>query len=299
MRVCITGSQGFLGRWVVKTFNEAGIETRGIDISGNGDHIKADLTVYSHARSALAEINPDAVIHLAALAGASGKGGGAESLKNPYDYFKVNTMITLNVFEACRELRIKKVLCMSSFSPYGNAPVPITEGTHVNPENAYGGSKVNVETIARVYARCYDIKTLIFRAPLICGEGQKEMNALRQFADAALKDEPLEIWGDGSTIREFLHPSDVAEAYILGLKYLEEKQKGFDIFVLGNHRIKMKDLAIEIIDAVGKGSMEFLLQKLKLFDQYTNHNKAELRLGWVPKIGIREIVQRVVKDMRE
>ncbi|MBI4029424.1 MAG: NAD-dependent epimerase/dehydratase family protein, partial [Candidatus Blackburnbacteria bacterium] len=81
IRIAVTGSQGFLGRWVIKVLNEVGIENRGLDISGNGDHIQVDLGIYSHTRSALAEIKPDAVIHLAALAGASGKGGGAESLK--------------------------------------------------------------------------------------------------------------------------------------------------------------------------------------------------------------------------
>lgn len=297
MKLAVTGSNGFLGRWVVRALEEAGHEVVSLDVAGSGG-IHINLEIYSHTRSALAQTMPDTVIHLAALAGASGKGGGAESLKHPYDYFKVNTFTALNVFEACRELNIRKVICMSSFSPYGKASPPLKEGTPLNPINPYGGSKVNVETIAKVYARCYGIKTLIFRAPLICGEGQKEMNALREFIVSAIKGEPIIIWGDGSTVREFVHPSDVARAYLLGLRYLEDMKEPYNTFILGNVPVMMRDLAREVVHAVGKGSVKFFKDKPKLFDQYTKRSKVELKLGWVPKINWDEIVERVVKEMK-
>lgn len=220
-------------------------------------------------------------------------------MKNPYDYFKVNTMVTLNVFEACRELGIKKAIIMSSFSPYGKAPCPITEYTLLNPNNPYGGSKENVETIAKVYAQCFGIKTIIFRVPLICGEGQKEMNAVREFVASALKGNKLEIWGDGSTLREFLHPEDVARAYLNGLTYLRFMNEPYNTFVLGNEPIAMMDLAWKVVNIVGKGETHLLSDKPRLFDQYTSRDRARILLGWTPRIGIDEIVRRVVKDMRE
>lgn len=296
MKVIVTGGNGFLGRWVVKALQKAGHQTTSLDVAGDGG-IHVDLEIYSHTRSALAQIMPGVIIHLAALAGATGKGGGAESMKSPHAYFKVNTMAALNVFEACRELNIKKVICMSSFSPYGKAFCPITERTPLNPLNAYGGSKVNVETIAKVYARAYGIKTLIFRAPLICGEGQKETNAIREFASCAVKGEPIVVWGDGSTIREFVHPSDVARAYLLGLKHLEEMKEPYNTFVLGNTPVTMRDLAREVVHTVGKGSVKFLADKPKLFDQFTKRTKVELKLGWVPKTGVKQIIERVAREM--
>lgn len=298
MKIAVTGGAGFLGKFVMKLLRENGHEATPIDIAEN-DGITADLSVYSHARAALAQINPEAVIHLAALAGATGKGGGAESLKVPHEFFKVNTMAALNVFEACRELNIKKVECMSSFAPYGKAPCPITEDTPLDPNNPYGGSKQNVETIAKVYARCFGIKTLIFRVPLMCGENQRELNALREFAIAAFHDEPIVLWSDGLTLREFVHPSDVAHAYVAGLKYLDSMTEPYEVFVLGNTPVSMKDLARKVIGAVGKGKLEYLSEKPKLFDQWTKRGKVESKLGWFPKISVDEIVERVVREMKD
>ena len=298
MKIALTGASGFLGRWVVKVFSENGFKVRGIDIEGDGDIIQANLAVYSHVKSVLTQIKPDVIIHLAALAGSSGKGGGTESLKNPYDYFKVNALAALNVLEACRELGIRKAEIMSSFSPYGKAVCPITEETPLEPNNPYGGSKQNVETIAKIYAKCYGIKTLIFRVPLICGEGQREMNALREFIGSALKDEPIMIWGDGSTLREWVHPSDVARAYLLGLKYLDKMETPYETFVLGNEPVRMLDLAEEVVSVVGRGGVKLLLDKPKLFDQWTDHSKAKRELGWRSRVSLLKIVEQVVKDMR-
>ena len=296
MRIAVTGGSGFLGRWVVKALMDEGHEVVSLDITGNSG-IRVNLTVYSHTKSALAQSRAEVVIHLAALAGAAGKGGGVESFKDPYGFVHVNVLGTLNVLESCRELGIKKVEIMSSFSPYGKASCPITESTRLCPENPYGASKACLETIAKVYARCYGIKTLVFRVPLICGEGQKEMNALREFVACAIKGEPLVVWGDGTTLREFVHPSDVARAYLLGLDYLGKTSRDYDVFVLGNRPVTMGELAMLVRMKVGRGEVKLLREKPRLFDQYTSRGKVETRLGWVPKMGVEEIIERVVREM--
>ena len=302
MKIAVTGGSGFLGKWVVRALKEAGHEVASIDIAAGIDDrwttFSIDLTVYLETKNTLKVIKPDAIIHLAALAGATGKGGGAESLKDPYRYFKANQDITLNVFEACRELGIRRVIYMSSFSPFGNAQCPITEETPLDPDNPYGGSKANCETIAKIYAKKFGIKTIIFRVPLMCGEGQKEKNALREFVFAAFDGQPLIVWSDGSTLREFVHPSDVANAYLLGLKHMDGMQAPYETFVLGNKPITMANLAKLVKNTVGKGEIQFLRDKPTLFDQFTRRDKVETILGWFPKITVQEIVERVVRESK-
>lgn len=237
------------------------------------------------------------VIHLAALTGSAGKGGGAESLKHPYDYFRVNVDGTLNIFETCRDLGIRRVICLSSFSVYGIAKCPISEETPLHPNSPYGASKTCMEEVARCYSTVYGIKTVVFRPPFVCGEGQKELNVLRELVISALRKTPIIILGDGSHIKEFVHPQDVARAISAGMGYLFRMEKPYDVFVLGNKPISIKALAELVIRKAGKGTTNFRPATNQVFDQFTDHSKAIMTLGWKPTIGIEEMVARVINDV--
>ncbi|MGP8125191.1 MAG: NAD-dependent epimerase/dehydratase family protein [Nitrososphaerales archaeon] len=298
LRITVTGGAGFVGRFVVKQLRSEGHEVTSLDITATDDGIKVDVTNRPQLRIALEKAGPEVVVHLAALAGATGKGGGAESLKRPYDYLSVNINATLSVFETCRDLQIRHVLCMSSFSPYGTTKGPINEETPLRPSNPYGTSKACVEDIAKCYSTAYGIKTVIFRPPLISGEGQKEMNALREFATSVLQGAPIIILGEGKHVREFVHPQDIAIAFSAGIRYVFGMESPFEVFVLGNEPISMKKLAELVIMSVGKGSVKFEPSTNQAFDQFTDHAKATRVLGWVPAIGVDEIVSRVVRDVK-
>ncbi|HVB11684.1 MAG TPA: NAD(P)-dependent oxidoreductase [Nitrososphaerales archaeon] len=300
MKIVVTGGSGFVGKYVVNQLKVDGHEVKALDIAPNGSEetYKVDVTKPLQIKSALELFEPEIVVHLAALAGSTGKGGGAESLKDPYRYFNVNINGTLNVYEACRQLGISKVICMSSFSPYGFAPCPINEETPFHPNNPYGGSKACVEEIAKVYSSNYGVRTVIFRPPLICGEGQNEVNALREFVTCALLDTPIVILGEGKHVREFVHPLDVARAISAGIQCISRMTVPYEIFVLGNRPIRMIDLAELIVSRVGNGSVVFKRATGLVFDQFTDHEKAMRVMGWKPRIGIEEIVGRVISDIK-
>lgn len=298
MNILVTGGEGFVGKTVVGLLRTEGHNVISIDSSSEDKSMKVDVTNRNQVKTAFTIFKPEAVIHLASLAGATGKGGGAESIKFPHEYFHVNLNGVLNIYETCRELEINKVLCMSSFSPYGIARCPIDEETTFSPNNPYGSSKACVEEIAKCYAINYGIKTLILRPPLICGEKQKEMNALREFVYSAILNKPITIFGEGKHVREFIHPQDIARAYSAGLNYLERMEKPYDIIILGNKPISMNKLASTVIRYVGKGVIEIKPVTNSVFDQFTDHSKAKRVLGWTPKISTNEIVQRVIEDIK-
>lgn len=283
---------------MVNELQSEGCEVFPLDILSEDNAITVDVTDLSKVKAILGSIRPDVVIHLAAMVGRTGKTAGAESMRQPYEYFNVNVAGTLSLFETSRCLQIGRIVCLSSFSAYGIADCPIDEETMLHPTTPYGYSKVCMEEIARCYATAYGIKTVIFRPTLVCGEGQRELNVLREFVTSALCDVPLTVLGEGSHVREFLHPQDVVRAISTGINYLSKMETPYDVFVLGNKPISMVELAALVIRNVGKGSIVFKPATSQVFDQFTNHSKARRVLGWAPTIGIDELVGRVVEDVK-
>ena len=288
MKILVTGGRGFLGLHFCQVLKEYGYQVIDTDVQGKG--ILLDVTKLDEVDQLFRKVHPELVIHLAALV------GGGPSKAKPYQYFHVNTLGTLNVLEGCLRNKIKKLMYMSSFSPFGETSKPIDELVPFDPLSPYGGSKASAEFVVKTYSRCYNIKTIIFRACLIAGEEQTEYNALQEFVDCALKSEPLIIFGSGEHKREWLHPIDVAKAFALGIQYLQSMNHPFDIFNLGSGEpISMKRLAEKII-GTSESSSKILHRSSSsaTFDQVTDMTKVRNKLGWKPEVSVPEIVMRVV-----
>ena len=291
MRVLVTGHKGFLGRFVMEELLKEN-EVSGLDLSD------VDLKDKDRTLAKVGAFKPEAVVHLAANAGASGKGGAAESRNDPFPFLSNNVNATLNVLEAMRIEGVSKLVFVSSFSIYGKDPVcPIDESTSQNPNNAYGLSKVIGEQMVKLYSN-FGIRSVVLRPTLLCGESQREVNSLREFVIAALRGQPIEIWGEGLHKREYIHPIDTANAIELALRYFPRMKEPIETFVLGNEPISMIDLARLIVARIPSGRIEFKPPGPQAFNQTTDHSKAERILGWRPRIGVEEIVNRVMEDVR-
>jgi UDP-glucose 4-epimerase len=289
LKILVTGGRGFLGSHTCQILEEQGYEVIDTDIQGDGTHL--NVADFHQVEEVFSESRPEVVIHLAALV------AGGPSKSKPYEYFMVNTLGTINVLEACRRNNIQKLIHMSSFSIFGKTVDTITESTPLQPANPYGGSKASAEYVVKTYSRCYDIKTLIFRACLIAGEEQNEYNAIQEFVDCALKSEPLLIFGSGDHKREWIHPSDVARAFVLGTKHLQSLDQPFDTFNLGSGEpISMKRLAEKILEISGSSS-EIVHKDYSgvRFDQITDTSKVRETLDWKPKVSLKEIISRVIE----
>jgi UDP-glucose 4-epimerase len=298
MRVLVTGGTGFLGRYLVSLLRDEGREVIVADsnVSSSMDQF-LDVKELSQVMRSFEATRPDIVIHLAALTGAIGRGGGEESLSDPFNFLQNNSQGTLCVFEACRRFGIRRAIYMSSFSVYGETREPITENTPPVPTTPYGFSKLCGELVAQCYAINYGIRTLIFRAPLLCGKGQKETNALREFAKAAVQGQPIILFGQGEHVREWLHPLDVSDAILKGTRYLERITIPYEILVLGSEPVSMHSLAELVIREVGGGKIQYQEGGLKRFNQVTDTSRARNILGWKAMIPTDEIVREVVRDI--
>jgi len=292
VKVLIAGGEGFLGRFMVETFRRKGF---GVSVFDKRLSEEMEGRQISSLYEVISRDRPDVIINLMALCGSGGKGGSANSLERPYDFFRNNILTALNVCEAARQHDVKKVIQMSSFSVYCKTSSVLTKDTILSPTDPYGGSKECAEIICRIYSVCYGMHTVVVRTPLIVGENQEEKNAVNEFIELGKANKPVVIFGRGTHRREWLHPLDVSEAFVKIVEYMETMKERFRIFVLGSekNRISMNDLANKIITRTG-GSVVHDHTKTNVFDQVADSSEAYKLLGWKAKYGIDEILDRIL-----
>ena len=297
MRVLVTGASGFIGSHTMKELSNRGFDVMGTDVAASNGVLPVDITELQQVVTVIERVRPDAVIHLAAISGTTGKNEAEQSLRQPLLNFRVNVLGTANICEACRTRGVRKLIYMSSFAVYGKTEqdrLPITEKTPTSTEHAYAVSKLAGEEVVRTYSKDFGIKAVIIRAPFVVGEHQKEKNVLREFVECATAGKSLAIRGDGRHVREFIHPVDVADAFVRALSFLEGDVVS-ELFVIGNTGVAIRDLASMVVRHVGKGQLEyFQSDTTRTFDQYCDYSKAESLLGWHPRSSVDEIVEKII-----
>jgi UDP-glucose 4-epimerase len=298
VRVLVTGSAGFIGSWALGELAKRGYETIGTDKTMAPNLIQTDITDLKGVLQLFDRVKPDAVVHLAAISGSTGKNEAEQSLRQPQENFNVNILGTANICEASRKTGVKEIIYMSSFAVYGRTlkdRLPISPSTPVLLEHAYANSKYMGELVVKTYSQDFGLKSTIFRAPFVSGEYQRERSVLMEFIESASQGKDLVIFGKGEHVREFVHPIDVVGAFMRAMSHMEKSKGLCETFVLGNTPIKIKELAQLVIQKVGKGNVKYVEQAVdRAFDQYSDYSKATQELGWKPTISVSEIVDRII-----
>jgi UDP-glucose 4-epimerase len=212
MNVVVTGGAGFIGANLCRVLSEHDDVARVVaydDLStgfeDNLDGIEADLVQASildsdSLSSAFAGV--DAVVHLAARPSVP------RSLKDPRKSHDANATGTLNVLESARANGVGLVIIASSSSVYGGNPhIPKHEGLATLPLSPYAASKLATESYGLAYQSSFGLPVLAFRFFNVFGPLQRAGHAyaavVPAFVSAALKGEPLKVFGDGRQTRDF------------------------------------------------------------------------------------------------
>ena len=149
----------------------------------------------------------DVVIHLAANTGVP------QSVADPVQDCRTNVMGVLNMLEGCRTAGVGRFVFASSGAPLGVQTPPLNEEMAPRPASPYGASKLAGEGYCSAYYHCYGIETVALRFGNVYGEGSgKKGSVVAKFIKQALAGERLEIYGDGSQTRDFIHISDLVQA---------------------------------------------------------------------------------------
>lgn len=224
MNVLITGGAGFIGSHTTELFVKKGHKVRVVDdfstgarvnlsgVTGNIDLIDLDIRDYGALEAACDGI--DTILHLAAISSVE------KSINEPLVAHEVNATGSLNVIEAARRRNVRRVILASSAAIYGDLDeLPITEISPAQPISPYAWHKLTGEFYGKSYGELYGIEFLALRYFNVYGTRQDPKSpysgVLSIFIERALKGEPLNIQGDGSQTRDFIHVSDIAESNLL------------------------------------------------------------------------------------
>lgn len=238
MKVLVTGSQGFVGRHVVKYLSGHGFETIGTDVSAGAD-VVGSVVDRAFVEERLSPLDFDAIVHLAGIADIK------RTIEDPYSCFQVNCFGTLNALELASRKGVKRFHFASSANVYG-APKknPVGEDDPMDPRVPYDYSKVVAESLAMSYHKTKGVPVAITRAWLLFGEFDHASRAVPFFIRKFLRGEPVGLFNSG---RDVTAPSHTANFAKLVAKILESDASVGEAFNFGGaETLSVKDLAERI-----------------------------------------------------
>jgi GDP-4-dehydro-6-deoxy-D-mannose reductase len=209
VKVLVTGDSGFVGRHLRQELEAQSHQVNGLSLSS------IDIRNFEELRNFLDVTRPQQIYHLAAQAYVP------ESFANPVRVFEVNTIGSLNLLEAVRQLGLKtRILLAGTSEEYGDAE-PLEAG-YVNPLSPYAIAKLAMDKRGLLYAKTYGMNVVVTRAFNHTGPGRGEMYAESSFAKQIAEIEKgqrdfLEH-GNLETIRNYIDVRDVVRAYRLAIE---------------------------------------------------------------------------------
>jgi UDP-glucuronate 4-epimerase len=313
-RFLVTGGAGFIGSHLVDRLLAGGARVLCIDdfndyydpqlkranVAPHLEHpaytlAEQDIRDAGAIRQLVAREHPEVIIHLAARAGVR------PSLEEPFLYETTNVAGTLNLLDAAREVDLSKFVFGSSSSVYGlNTKVPFAEDDQLhNPASPYAATKIAGEALCNVYAHLYGFPVISLRFFTVYGPRQRPDLAIRKFAQRILAGESIDLFGDGSSSRDYTFVDDIVDGILSAVSY---EGASHEIFNLGNSNpIALRELVATIEEVVGSRAEKVWLpqQPGDVPITYADLTRSRAKLGYEPKITFSSGIRKVVDWLRE
>jgi GDP-L-fucose synthase len=300
-RILVTGGGGFLGKSVVGRLERAGVASDDIFVPRSKDY---DLRTAEGVGDALADGEPNVVIHLAAVVGGIGA-----NRENPGRFFYENAVMGIELMEQSRRAGVEKFVQIGTVCSYPKfTPVPFHEDDLWNgyPEETnapYGLAKKMLLVQGQAYRQQYGFDVIHLIPVNLYGPGDNFNPASSHVIPALIKkcvdavdagDDDIEVWGTGSASREFLYVEDAAEGIVLAT----ERYDGADPVNLGVGReITIRDLVGLIVKATGfQGEVRWDASKPDGQPRRAlDTSRARERFGFVAKTSFQEGLRDTVR----
>lgn len=308
MRVLVTGAAGFIGSHVVERLLARGDVVTGLDnfdpfydpaqkranlagLTGDFRLVEGDLLDPTALAACFAGgAAPEAVIHLAALAGVR------PSLAEPSRYQRVNVEGTARLVEACLAEGVTRLVFASSSSVYGaNTKVPFAETDRVDdPVSPYAASKRAGELLLRAFVHTSPLRVAALRYFTVYGPRQRPEMAIHAFTRALERGETLRIHGDGSSSRDYTYVGDVVDGTLAAL---DRPKPGLTLYNLGGERpTRLADLVALLARTMGRDARVEHGPDMPgdVAITYASVDAARRELDYSPKVSMEEGLARFV-----
>lgn len=254
---------------------------------------RADIRDRNELAKVFNENKIDVVIHLAAMAGVR------PSIDNPIYYQEVNCVGTQNILEEMKLHNIKKLVMASSSSVYGNCKeVPFKENMIVDfAISPYAATKKANEVMTHVYHKLFDFNVIMLRFFTVFGPRQRPDLAINKFTRLMLNNEPIPMFGDGTTSRDYTYIDDIVDGIIKSCNYVENNKDVYEILNVGNSSpVSLKEMINTIADVLGKtpNIQELPMQPGDVERTFADISKAKKLIGYNPKTSFKEGIESFI-----
>ncbi|HET9275819.1 MAG TPA: NAD-dependent epimerase/dehydratase family protein [Gemmatimonadales bacterium] len=308
--ILVTGAAGFIGSHLVERLLALGATVTGVDnfdpfyppeekranLSQANEHpafrlIEADCAEPSAVEAGLDGSPIDAIVHLA------GKAGVRPSLSDPSGYVRANVAATQAMLDLAGRRGVERLIFGSSSSVYGNsARLPFSEDDRADhPVSPYAASKRAAELLCATHNHLYRTGIIALRFFTVYGPRQRPDLAIRKFSGLMLRDEPIPLFGNGATARDYTWIDDILDGVTAAVERTRDEPGRFEIINLGGSRTTSLDRLVELLADALRVTPRILRLPLQPGDVLRTHadvRKAERLLGYSPKTPIEEGIPR-------
>lgn len=306
MRVLVTGGAGFIGSHLTRRLLQANDEVVVLDnlrtglrenIPDGASFIEMDVRDESLG-DRVSQGNFDAIVHLAAQTMVDA------SIHDPAYDAQVNIQGTVNLLEAARRGKVKRVIFASTAAGYGDVPegkLPIQETQRLDPLSFYGLSKVTVERYLALYQKNFGLDYVVLRFANVYGERQGdggEGGVISIFTKRLAAGQDITVYGDGSQTRDFVYAGDIANGIYAALTTANTN-------TAYNLSTQTETSLLELIRVLGTVAGRAVTpgyaaaREGDICRSMLSNQKAGAGLGWHPQMPLQEGLRRTYQHFRK
>ena len=314
-RVMITGGLGFIGSNIARALVDLDADVLLVDslIPDYGGNLHNIEGIESRLRVNVADVRQQTTMNYLVrdrevIFNLAGQVSHIDSMRDPETDLEINCRAQLTILEACRRHNAgTKVVFAGTRQVYGKPDrLPVDEGHLVRPTDVNGINKAAGEHYHLVYNNVFGVRACSLRLTNVYGPRQlirhDRQGFIGWFIRLAVEGREIQIFGDGSQLRDFVYVDDVVDAFLRAGG--TDAVNGNVFNVGGVEPISHRDLVEMLIHAAGRGTVRYVewppeKKAIDIGSFYSNSEKFQRTVGWRPRVGLEEGLRRTVDFYKE
>jgi len=303
-RILVTGGLGFIGSNLVRTLVELGSDVLVVDamIPESGGNLFNLDGIDHRVRGNIADVRNGPAMEILVrdreiIFNLAGQVSHIDSMLDPFTDLEINCRAQLSMLEACRHQNPDvKVVFAGTRQVYGKPDrLPVDETHLVRPIDVNGVNKAAGEYYHLLYNNVFGVRSCSLRLTNVYGPRQlikhNRQGFIGWFIRLAIEDREIQVFGDGSQLRDFVYVDDAADAFLRA--GATDACDGEVYNVGGDEAISHRDLVSMLLDAAGTGSVRYVdwpadKKRIDIGSFYSDSTRFRQTVGWRPRVGLRE-----------